>query len=112
MKTGIELISEKRREQIEEHGFDAEHDLKHSNYELYGASVFCLRMYYYPPSFDLEWASKLLKKSSYEANLINAGALISAELDRIQLLKSKGEYKDMHIASVMYKYEGNDKNGK
>ena len=38
MKTGIELITEERKEQIEKHGFDADHDDNHEGQQLKYAS--------------------------------------------------------------------------
>lgn len=95
MKTGIELIAEERQRQIEKEGWTKEHDANYDNNELPKAAI----VYAMPPymrndyhalvhiwPFDSSWL-----KSEYENNgqarirdLEKAGALIAAEIDRIQ----------------------------
>ncbi|HEY1044974.1 MAG TPA: hypothetical protein VGF79_00950 [Bacteroidia bacterium] len=41
-KTGIELISDERREQLEKHGWTLEHDSEHTNGELKLAALYAL----------------------------------------------------------------------
>lgn len=87
MKTGIELIAEERTRQIEKEGYDAKHDDRHVHGEIGRAG----RCYHYfshhgtdnPPSlwpWGLEWW-----KPSEDAvrNLVKAGALYQAEIDRL-----------------------------
>jgi hypothetical protein len=116
MKTGIELIAEERRRQIEEKGFDANHDAVHYNGELAMAAI-CfaapLRIYFsantpcngysfedpFPETWDLGWDKRLeYGDSDYDSIpdpstysqeeridlLVKAGALIAAEIDRLQ----------------------------
>lgn len=84
MKTGIELIAEERKEQIEKHGWNAEHDAKHDCDELVNAAAFALE----PNLFHaerIEWygfIAKINKKNDIE-RLKVAGALIAAEIDRL-----------------------------
>lgn len=99
MKTGIELIAEERKEQIEKHGYDEENDSSrfHVAGELRQAAVFCLteNAVYYPVGWDSSFSRKLLGKSkrmtkkAYTIERLKiAGALCAAEIDRIQ---QKGE---------------------
>jgi hypothetical protein len=100
MKPGIELIAAERHEQIEKHGRTIELDLlQNQNYELaYAADLLCG-----PPTQEIDcctdllvmtilkdWDQSILRKMTakpYKDRLIIAGALIAAEIDRIQLLE-------------------------
>lgn len=87
METGIELIAKERQEQIEKHGFDRRHD-EGEAYNLSNAAVFVLTHdeRYYPEEWEEKWKDKFVSKG-YEERLIVAGALIAAEIDRLQNLK-------------------------
>lgn len=88
---GIELIAKERNEQIEKHGRTPEHDY-HNNFDgqlPWAAS--CLAFdeiqdwdarHEAPVNWDLETWQKMHDKSHKE-RLIIAGALIAAELDRM-----------------------------
>lgn len=99
MKTGIELIAEERLRQIEKEGWSSEHDDRHDNSELaFAGMVYChpdpsanfvqkwwpFYETWYKPSgliFDRK------NPSTYEGRireLTKAGALIAAEIDRLQ----------------------------
>lgn len=95
MKTGIELISIERKEQIEKHGRTIESDVTiNTQYQLADAAC---RMAWDPEAegFDLMkeplftptgWNSEIWHRmldKPYKERLIIAGALIAAELDRI-----------------------------
>lgn len=92
MKTGIELIVQERKEQIEKHNRTVEHDV-HSNDQgqLRFAADFIISYIKFSPNpdnfkpegWDIDYWSKLCKKS-YRERLIIAGALIAAEIDRLQ----------------------------
>lgn len=102
MKTGIELIAEERREQIEKHGRTIESDLKtNSNGELimvaramliedeefpegFGKNIRRAEM---PADWDDAVCQRMAGKSRKE-RIIIAGALIAAELDVIQAEES------------------------
>lgn len=105
MKTGIELIAIERQEQIEKHGRTVEGDvLENTEYQLVSAAS---RMLFTPDDagFDLmehdafipkgwdrgTWL-KMIKKT-YNERLIIAGALITAEIDRLQALSQLTELK-------------------
>lgn len=94
-KTGIELISEERKRQIEKEGWSAEHDSSHYEGELaIAASIYAapdnIRDYgddheYEVPYFwpwDKEWWKPSPEDRIRE--LVKAGALIAAEIDRLQ----------------------------
>ena len=101
MKTGIELMSiERQVKQIEKHGFTAEHHAMHPEWydkgQLLHAAV---RLMDYdkdditevykklaPENWDLVWWTNLCDKPKYE-RIIIAGALIAAELDRLNYLQ-------------------------
>ena len=58
-KTGIELIADERRRQIEEEGFDAQHDAQEDYQELAGAAVA-----YVFGNIDEEYAQELSRTIS------------------------------------------------
>lgn len=99
MKTGIELIAEERNRQIEEEGFDSKHDAGYTQGQLGiaaacyaipdgmldgGSGAFCKK--YWP--WDWSWFKP--GSGAYPASRIKelkkAGALIAAEIDRLQKL--------------------------
>ena len=93
MKTGIELIAIERQEQIDKHGRTIESDIANNKaYQLTeAAAVLCTekvrsskqRFSLMPDDWDDEISLKMCRKSRKE-RLIIAGALIAAELDKIQ----------------------------
>lgn len=91
MKTGVELIAEERKEQIEKHGFDVTEDANYSHNELIKAALFAIN----PDQFEWPyyWSEKLRRKIIDKPNAIErlkvAGALIAAEIDRIQNVEGK-----------------------
>ena len=92
-KTGIELIAEERQEQIEKHGRTIELDIKfNSQCQLaFAAERLCipeLDLYNYqePMNWDEDLWQKMCNKS-YKDRLIIAGALIAAEIDRLQSIE-------------------------
>ena len=91
MKTGIELIAIERQEQIEKHKWTSEHDSCHENEELVRAAIYaldpCMDNF---KQLDIGWAhfvTKIDNKKSRIDQLKVAGALIAAEIDRIQKYK-------------------------
>lgn len=98
MKTGIELISEERQKQIDKHGFTAEHHVNHPEWyerlQLEDAAISILHPLinmhsewfpHTPKNWDKECFENLCKRDRRE-RLIIAGALIAAELDRLELI--------------------------
>lgn len=111
MKTGIELIAEERKRQIEELGRTVAHDsVRHKEGELTeaalcyavvgsaqlrGSSVeeWPIEMFdgYNDSLVDWPWGEQWYKPSPHaERNLVKAGALIAAELDRIRNVDAVG----------------------
>ena len=91
MKTGVELIAIERQRQIEEEGWTPKHDAQHTMAQLRFAA-----MCYTSPCAtsssmrknvppDWPWDKKWWKPSKSDVrNLVKAGALIAAEIDRIR----------------------------
>ena len=94
---GIELIAKERQRQIDEEGWTSEHDAEHINGELANAAASYAMTDYMrerlqrlantegcPPTFQwsLEWWKPCPDDRIKE--LVKAGALIAAEIDRLQ----------------------------
>ena len=88
---GIESIAAERQRQIEVEGWTPEHDDEHVDGSL-GLAAACYAIEV--PGNYLQfidglgpmiwpWAYKWWKPKSYRENLIRAGALIAAEIDRL-----------------------------
>jgi len=97
-KTGIELITQERQEQIERHGRSIERDvIENANEELNHAAATLLfngtkmidgtavRLDTCPSPWEVPLWQKMASKP-YKERLIIAGALIAAEIDRLQSL--------------------------
>jgi hypothetical protein len=85
MKSGIELIAEERQRQIEKEGWSKEHDAEHYRGEMAIAA-----MCYADPRklngkvpYGWPWDDKWWKPKDRVRNLVKAGALIAAEIDRL-----------------------------
>lgn len=91
MKTGIKLIAEERKEQLEKHGWDC--DNEYEGEELVQAAIYCLTLKDedYPKYWDRWFYDKVQAKKArmsetefkIEMKRI-AGALCAAEIDRLQ----------------------------
>lgn len=91
-KTGIELIAEERKRQIEVEGWTPEHDSNHNCGQLSDAAIcYAMRGYWkkrlstwfaviWP--FGIEWYKP--SENDRVRDLVKAGALIAAEIDRLQ----------------------------
>ena len=87
MKSGIELIAKERQRQIEAEGWTPEHDDQHVHGELADAAA----CYVDGNPVGWPWDEKWWKPSSDPIrNLAKAGALIAAEIDRLQRLPNAG----------------------
>ena len=97
MKPATELITEERQRQIEVEGWTPEHDDAHTNGELsLAAASYALAKHHrniYKPEFEFVGTGKIwpFAKSWWKPTpenrvreLIKAGALIAAEIDRLQ----------------------------
>lgn len=88
MKTGAELIAEERQRQVEEEGWSPEHDKQWRNNELVFAAITYAIQEDEVPDEGLiaywPWSKEWYKPKDRMSNLIRAGALIAAEIDRRQ----------------------------
>jgi hypothetical protein len=100
--TGIELIAVERQRQVDVEGWTPKHDDEHKYGELaQAAQAYCYAAIHQavhgaddmdflkllPNSFPKNWVSEWWKPSPDPIrNLVKAGALIAAEIDRIQRL--------------------------
>jgi len=88
MKTGVELIAEERQRQVIEEEWTAEHDDQWVNGELAQAAVcYAINHTTLRQSITWEnwpWALGYRKPKDPIRDLVRAGALIAAEIDRLQ----------------------------
>lgn len=110
MKTGIELIAEERQRQIEKEGWTHEHDDQHTDGELAVAACVYTDFANYHGEFDLmegNGKAKVLIPRDFKwpfekqwlkltpenrvRELQKAGALIAAEIDRVNRALAKKE---------------------
>ena len=88
MGLGINLIEAERERQIYQEGWTEEHDDKHVNNELALAAA-CYAVPdvfsqgYWPPTWDLSW----YKSTTRIRDLVKAGALIAAEIERLKRIE-------------------------
>lgn len=95
MKTGVELIADERKEQIEKHGYSIRDDKEYNTSFEFPltkvASALSIddngnrlaKEAMKPSNWNQESWDKMMSKT-YKERLIIAGALIAAEIDRIQ----------------------------
>ena len=103
-KSGAELIAAERRRQVTSEGFRADHDDRHVRNQLALAAMSYVCVVAAPdeegdesgkprPCYDWPWSKTWWKPSPDPIrNLVKAGALIAAEIDRLQR-KAKREAK-------------------
>lgn len=90
MKTGLEEIQQERNEQIHKHNIQIQHDvLKNQDEELKKIAIALLTNDHseFPENWNFFKKEKLLNNKSYKQRLIVAGALIAAEIDRLNALE-------------------------
>lgn len=95
-KSGAEMIAAERQRQIEQEGWDDENDDRYTDFQLTKAAESYASAVSTPdeegdekgrvrPSFDWPWGMQWWKPSVDPVrNLVKAGALIAAEIDRLQ----------------------------
>jgi hypothetical protein len=91
MKSGAELISKERMEQIQKHNWNAAHDdLSNEEGELSEAAAYLITGHesFYPAGWEPETKTRFFKKNRTE-QLIIAGALLAAEIDRLKRLEEQ-----------------------
>lgn len=85
--SGAELIAAERQRQMNVEGWTPEHDAEHSQHELLQAAICYARTVEYGDMQDAEdwpWTENWWKPSADPIrNLVKAGALIAAEIDRL-----------------------------
>jgi len=101
VKTGAQLIARERTRGINVEGWTAKHDDIHRNGELALAANCYAEMAYYQIGTSFERASHMASRAwpfemswwkpciDPQDNLIKAGALIAAEIDRLNRAKAK-----------------------
>lgn len=93
MKNGAELIAEERTRQVSKEGWTPEHDDEHPAGRVLAAGIAYAtaaqqQLTHRRPDLDLvremywPWAKKWWKPKDRVRNLVKAGALIAAEIDR------------------------------
>ena len=95
MTTGVELIAAERRRQVEVEGWIPEHDAQHVKGELamaacyyaaptieVGEAVTIEAHAYFPDAWSLGWAKREGDGMPTLRDLVKAGALVAAEIDR------------------------------
>jgi hypothetical protein len=94
---GAWLICEEHRRQVETEYFGDAHDDEHTNYELSRAACCYAQMgrggpYSHPdpknPPHDWPWDAFWKPSADPVTNLVKAGALIAAEIDRIMRMRA------------------------
>ena len=87
-KSGSELIAEERQRQIEKEGWTPEHDDEWKNGEMAMAAMAYTYSRFIPSKDVLvlywPWDKKSWKPKDAIRDLVRAGALIAAEIDRLQ----------------------------
>jgi hypothetical protein len=95
MKTGVELIAIERQEQLEKHNRSIDQDVVQNNSgQLVAGAIALIRTDHkgFWDEMPVKWDEDICKKmsrKSYKNRLIIAGALIAAEIDRINSVKTK-----------------------
>lgn len=97
MKTGVELIAEERARQVAQEGWTPDHDDEHSDGQMAQAAA-CYALVameqvngeegpFAPDPSMWPWDESWWKPKDEIRNLVRAGALIAAEIDRVQRCK-------------------------
>jgi len=79
--TGVELIAQERKEQIEKHKWDDKNNIA-VRLELAATFALTLDYSYYPEGWGMWWYEKM-KTKSVEERIKIAGALCAAALDKL-----------------------------
>ena len=108
MKTGIELIVQERKEQIEKHGWSLDHDASYADGQLIEAALFCYEQArinlgiihhenrQWPEGWIKHFENKIRNKPAIE-QLTVCGAFWIAEYDRTN--NKEFQFKANEIAS-------------
>jgi hypothetical protein len=87
---GVESIAAERKRQIEEEGWTPEHDAQHDRCELSAAAACYAHFGWVKPRTPTEWPWDACwwKPTTYRRDLVKAGALIAAEIDRVDRMEA------------------------
>ena len=101
MTTGAQLIADERRRQIDQEGWTAEHDKQHESMDLAAAGVCYALQAIQPVDYadpdnpetpdGWPWAECWWKPKDELKDLVRAGALLAAAIDRLQEEQSNAE---------------------
>ena len=85
---GADLIAAERQRQLDREGYDPSHDDEHDRYELTRAAICYAKEavqseFGWEPPSDWPWEPEAWKPKERLDDLIRAGALIAAEIDRM-----------------------------
>lgn len=83
---GAVQIANERQRQIEQKGYTADHDVFHDPWELVHAAIayaVCASDLPLRPDTIWPWESSTFKPEDTKANLVRAGALLAAAIDRM-----------------------------
>ena len=88
--TGVDMIAAERLRQVVVEGWTAEHDDQHGAGELVSAAeCYLINGHVHMPAESWPWDGSWWKPSDDPIrNLVKAGALIAAEIDRLQRVKA------------------------
>ena len=100
--TGADLIHEKRHYQVNAKGYTPQSDAKYINNELldFAQAIFTDNCIYYPREWDKKYFHKIMQKERIE-QLIDAGAIIAAEIDRLLLAENNINDKVQQVLDQM-----------
>lgn len=90
VSAGVKCIATEREEQISKHGWSLEDDQSYSDEQLLKAALFCIdqKRFEWPFGWIAKFRDKVLLKNRIQ-QLAVAGALIAAEIDRLQMINDK-----------------------
>ncbi len=92
--SGVELIAAERKRQIEVEGWTADHDDQHFYFEMANASICYINHAANPCEGEgckrgWPWHWRWWKPGTAIRDLVKAGALIAAEIDRLERLENE-----------------------
>lgn len=89
-KTGLELIADERAEQVKKHGYTPDHDRQHDGGQLLKAAMYAITSdkNFMQDGFE-RFESRVDEDRHEIVNLVRAGALVVAEIDRLLALEKE-----------------------
>lgn len=87
--SGVDAIAAERQRQIEKEGWTLEHDDEHNNDDLIqAAACYLLEQMRFGALIPWPWENGWFKPKDRRSDLVRAGALIAAEIDRLDRLST------------------------